>query len=228
MIADHVATAQAREADIATLALTGDTVARPLGDIVEIDAAPLGGGPAHADGGAGRCIDLVLVMHLEDLDIEIVVQGGRDLLGQRKQQVHGQAHIRRVHDDRLLAGGFQRRFLGSFHAGGANNVGDARVGGQCHVVDRRPRQGEFDDGVRRGNDGCGIIGDGDTKRAGTGGIARVLSDQGRARDVRGGGDCAAIRVRDLADAGLSHAPAGADDSDHHVGHADIPVSDSVD
>ena len=84
MIADDIAAAQACKADIASFALASDAVARPLCDVVKIDPAALGGGATHADGGAGRRIDLVLVMHLEDFDIEIVVQRGRNLLGQGK------------------------------------------------------------------------------------------------------------------------------------------------
>ena len=224
VIADHVTAAQRRKTDIAALAFAGDAVPRPLGDVVEVHPATFGGRAAHADGGARRRIDLVLVMHFENLDIEIVVQRGRDLLGQGKQQVYRQAHVGGVHYDGLFTGGFERFFLCRLHTRGADDMGDPGLGGQRHVIDGRSRQGEFNYRVGGRDDRGGIVGDRDAERAGPGGLSRITSDQVGARDVRGGDDFAAIRVRDLADAGLSHAPAGADDSDLHVGHDGIPVS----
>ena len=59
--------------------------------------------------------------------------------------------------------------------------------------------------------------------AGNSVIACVLPDQGRARDVGCGNNCAAFGIGDLTDAGLPHPPSGADNSDLHVGHSDFPL-----
>ena len=59
-----------------------------------IDAAPRGGRLAEQQRGAGRRVDLVAVVHLEDLDVEIArVERPRRLLHQHGEQVDAEAHI---------------------------------------------------------------------------------------------------------------------------------------
>ena len=52
----------------------------------EVDAAPLGGGCAEHQRGARRRVDLIAVMHLDDLDVEVLVQRLGDAAGERRPE----------------------------------------------------------------------------------------------------------------------------------------------
>src|SRR4051812_3189171 len=65
-----VSAAQRGEADRSALALAGHAVPRGHGDVVECAADAGRGRFAEAQGGSRRRVDLVLVMHLDDLDVE--------------------------------------------------------------------------------------------------------------------------------------------------------------
>src|SRR5438067_6981997 len=71
VLAGDVAAAQRGEADIAAPPWSGLAVAHALRDAVEIDAAAFRRGAAEGEGGAGRCVDLVAMVHLEHLDVVI-------------------------------------------------------------------------------------------------------------------------------------------------------------
>ena len=84
MLAGIVAAAQGRKADVAALARAGDAVARALALGREIDLAPFGGGLAQRERRARGRIDLVAMMHLENLDVVIIAEALRRLLDQTR------------------------------------------------------------------------------------------------------------------------------------------------
>ena len=81
----------------------GVAVAHAHRMLVEIDAAPCRRRLAEQQRGAGGRVDLLVVMHLEDLDVEILVERRRDPLGQCRQQIDAEAHVAGL-DDHGLAG----------------------------------------------------------------------------------------------------------------------------
>src|SRR5262249_30063103 len=70
VLADHAAAAQACEADVALPPCPGLAVAAARRVLRQIDAAPLRRRTAEHQRRARWCIDLALVVHLEDLDVE--------------------------------------------------------------------------------------------------------------------------------------------------------------
>ena len=152
MITDHVAAAQAG-ADIAAFSFAGYAVLRPAGNVSIWTPAFAAG--ANADGGTGRSIDLVFVMHLANFNVEIVVRVAAtcfvNAISRRRQ-----AHVRRMHDDRLLAGRRQRGLARRC----AVNADDRATLRPCRrdVLDGWFRQGEFYRCVRGRDHGSDIVG----------------------------------------------------------------------
>ena len=72
----------------------------------KLDAAALRRGPAEEEGGARGRVDLVPVVHLEDLDVEVRVERPRRLAHQDGEKVDAEAHVAGFHDARP-----RRRFL---------------------------------------------------------------------------------------------------------------------
>ena len=70
VLADHVAAAERRKADIALAPRADIAVAGPHAALGKRDASRLGRGAAEQKRGARRRVALVAVMHLEDLDVE--------------------------------------------------------------------------------------------------------------------------------------------------------------
>ena len=104
VFADHRAAAQAGETDGAGRPRPGVSVAAADRVIGERDAAPVRCGFAQQQGRARRRIDLLAVMHFDDLDIEIG-QGFRRALHQGGEQRHAQAHVAGFDDHRMRARG---------------------------------------------------------------------------------------------------------------------------
>ena len=105
------------------------------------DAAPGGGGLAEQQRRARRRVDLVPVVHFEDLDVEIVgVERARRLLHQHRQQIDAEAHIAGLDDRRVARRRRDLRVVVGRAAGGADDMDDARL---------RRVAGEFDGRGRR-------------------------------------------------------------------------------
>jgi hypothetical protein len=145
MVADHVAAAQRGKADRAGPAGAGQTVAAAIGERGQFDA------PAARDRGA-ECqrrarggIDLVLVVHLEDLDVERVrAERPGDLLGEPEQQVDAEAHVGGPQDRGLPGGRAERLLLRLAEPGRADHVTGAVRSREPGVRDRRGRARELD------------------------------------------------------------------------------------
>ena len=104
VLADHGAAAQRRKADVARLARAGLAVAAARRMRREIDAAAFRRRAAEHQRGAGRRVDLLVVMHLEDFDVEAVVERLGHALGQRREQIDAEAHVAGLHDHGALGG----------------------------------------------------------------------------------------------------------------------------
>ena len=125
VVADHGAAAQRRKADIARAPRAGDAVAAAHRVRREIDAAAGGGGAAEHQRGAGRRIDLLVVMHLENFDVVILIERLRHALDQRRQQIDAEAHIAGLDDDGALGRFGDHGLLLGGVAGGADDMNNA-------------------------------------------------------------------------------------------------------
>ena len=77
---------KARKADVAGFARADMAVARTRRMLVEIDAAALRRRLPEQQRGAGWRVDLLVVVHLDNLDVERLIERRRHALGQRRQQ----------------------------------------------------------------------------------------------------------------------------------------------
>ena len=139
MLADDAAAAQGGKADVAAPALAGVAVAHAHARVVEIDAAAVGGGLAQHQRRARGGVDLVAVVHLEDLDVEVGIERLGDLARQRGQQIDAEAHVAGLDDGGVAGGGGDLGSSLGLHAGGAEHVHDAGVGGEPRELDGWPR-----------------------------------------------------------------------------------------
>lgn len=99
VLAGDGAAAQRRKADVAALARAGHAVAAAIRMRGENDAAPFRRRFAEQQRGARRRIDLLAMMHFDNLDVEILIERLGDALYHRRQ-VDAEAHIARLHDRR--------------------------------------------------------------------------------------------------------------------------------
>ena len=93
VIADNGAAPQRSKADIAGPSRSGKAIAAARRALLERDLAAGGSGLAKHQGRTRRRIDLGLVVHFQDLDVEVFVQRLRHALHQRRQQIDAEAHI---------------------------------------------------------------------------------------------------------------------------------------
>ena len=138
VLADHRAAAQRREADVAALARAGMAVADPDRMVGEVDAAAFRRRLAEQQRRARRRVDLVAVVHLEDLDVEIGVERLRRLAHQGGEQIDAEAHIAGLDDDRMARGGLELLLVVGREAGGADDMDDARLRGEFGEGDASP------------------------------------------------------------------------------------------
>ena len=114
---------------------------------VQVDAAAGGGGLAQHQGGARRRVDLGLVVHFEDLDVEAFVERLRDALDQRRQQIDAEAHIAGLHHDGARGDALDHGIVGRRQPGGADDMDEAALGGDRDIGDGRARHGEIENAV---------------------------------------------------------------------------------
>src|SRR5713226_1435842 len=102
MLADHCSSAQRSKADIAGAARAGHAVTAAHRMLRKIDAAALGSGAAKHQRSARRRIDLLIMMHFDDLDVVIVVERLSHALYQRRKQIDAETHIAGFDDSRAV------------------------------------------------------------------------------------------------------------------------------
>jgi drug/metabolite transporter (DMT)-like permease len=178
MIANDIAAAQHGKADVAALARPGDTVARPLGGMIEIDAAPLGRRAAQRQRRAGGRIDLGAMMHLDDLDIPVGIEGTRDLPHQLQEERDAEAHVRCQHDGGLLRRPAEGRDLRRLQAGGADDVDLVPARRQLGMLHGGGRIRELEHRIGRAEQLRRIIADGDAQGIDAGDETDILADDG--------------------------------------------------
>src|ERR1700674_2492822 len=103
VIAAHRAATQRGEADISRTARPGVTITPARRMLAEINPSALRRRTTKHERGAGRCVDLLVVVHFENLDIEFLIESLRYALDQRCEEIDSHAHIAGLDDHRALA-----------------------------------------------------------------------------------------------------------------------------
>ena len=203
---------KAGEPDRARLALADHAVAREHAVGLQIAAQRRGCRFAELQRGAGGRIDLVPVVHFDDLDVVVVAEALRGKRDQLEQHVDADAHIRRIDQRDRSAGLGQRFFVGLAQARRADHRADAGAGAGVDVSNRRRRPGEVDQDVgvaeRSGKVGTDHhAGDLSERPAG------IVAQQRAAGDLQRGGKLHVLLTKDRRDQRLAHASTAARDRD---------------
>ncbi len=179
MLADHRAAAQGGKADRARRARAGMAVADPDAVFGQLDAAARRGRLAEQQRGARRRVDLVAMVHLQDLDVEIGrVERARRLLHQHGEQVDAEAHIARLDDRRVAGGRGDAGVVRGRAARGADHMHDPRLRRIAGKLDGRGRRGEVQHAVGPGEDRQRIVGDRHAERPDAGQLAGIAAERG--------------------------------------------------
>src|SRR5713101_3248234 len=101
----------------------------------EIDASALRRRTTKHEGGAGWRVDLLVVVHFEDLNVEFVVEGLRYALDQSCEEIDSHAHIAGLDDHRAAARLCDQVFVLAGEPGGADDMDHSPSAcelGKCH------------------------------------------------------------------------------------------------
>ena len=154
----------------------------------------------------------------KNLDVEFGPERLGDAPGENGKKVHALAHIAGLDDGRVTGGGLDLGFVPCGEAGRADDMNDAGLGRKSGEGDGRGRGGEVEHAVDMGEDGEGIVGDGDAERVKAGGLAEVAADMGRALGLDSARHDASRRLGEHPGQRLAHAPARPQHGDSHVAH----------
>src|SRR5690606_23944233 len=87
VLPDDVPAAESRITDVAALPRSRMPIAHPDAALLVGNASPLGCSLAKHEGSPGRGVHLMLVVHFQDFDVEIVIQRLSNLACQGRKQV---------------------------------------------------------------------------------------------------------------------------------------------
>ena len=155
---------------------TGVAVTRPHGGGAKLDGAAGSDGIAEKERGTARSIDLVAVMHFQDLDVELLAEGRSDAADQGSEKIDADAHIARPDDAGVAGGRDERRIVLRLEPGGAEHMHDAGLRGEGGQLQRGGRAGEIDDRIDAGQQGRRVGGDRDADRTDAGERAHIGAD----------------------------------------------------
>jgi hypothetical protein len=164
-------------------------------------------------------VDLVAVVHLDDLDVVVGIELGRRLLDQRQQEIDPEAHVRRLDNGRVARRAHDRRVVVRAQTRGADDVHRLGLGGQLRVGDAGGGRGEVNHRFRPGEELERIGGHRDAQLADPGQITQILAQLGAVRLFGPAGDLAARGAVNRAQHHAPHAPGAADHADSVGLHA---------
>ncbi len=130
----QIAGANGGKADGVAIPLAGDPLAAVDGALFQVTSERLGHHLPHGEGGAGRCIHLVSVVPLDDLDVGVIPHHPGGLLQQLEHQVDAHRVVGGEDDADLLARLFQGGLARIVKTGGADHhlllvgPGESQVG----------------------------------------------------------------------------------------------------
>ena len=129
------------------------------------------------------------MMHLDDFDVVVRPEDGRDALGQAEQHVDADAHIGGDDDRRAPCGLGQRLAMFGAQAGCADDQRGAALLGVAGILEGGGGTGEVDDDVGHGEQLRRIIADANAGRCDAGERTQITADgemAGLPRDRRPG------------------------------------------
>ena len=189
---------------------------------VEIDAAAFGRRAAEQQRGAGRRVDLLVVMHLQDFDVERLVERLRHALRQRRQQIDAEAHIAGLDDHGGLCRVLDLRIVARrYRPVVPMTCTLPALAASAAKPTRRHRRGEIDDAVGLRQQRPCVAGQFDAVLGKAGQHACIPADQRRARVFQGARKRKLLVVGDRLDQRAAHPPAGTGDHKPHLGHGSI-------
>ena len=144
-------------------------------------------------------------MRLDDLDVEIVIQGRSDFLSEDGQKVHTQRHIPRTNDRRLSG---RSRNLGQMfilETCGADHMHNACFRSFLGKGNRRNGRGKINDSISICKRGSRIIRDNHAQRSATHSRANILTNPCMARPFNRTYKTRLVRFDHGFDQHLTHA-----------------------
>src|SRR5690606_13984361 len=117
------------------------------GDFLQIAPERIGHHLTHAQGGAGRRIDLVPVVRLDDLDVDLVAEHPRGGVQQLEAKIHANAEVGGEDDRDLLGRGSETLLLVHGKSSGADHHRLTSATADFQVLQGDRRVGEIDQHV---------------------------------------------------------------------------------
>ena len=160
MVTHDVATPDGRETNAGGLALAAEPLAVVNRAVFEIAAKRGGDHLPHFQGRAGRRINLVPVVGLDDFD---VIAGGERAGGgleQLERDIHAHTHVGRHDDGDVARGVCNLGLLRLVKAGGANHQANTEGAADLQMGQRALWPGEIDQNLSLGQTELQVSGDG--------------------------------------------------------------------
>ena len=165
---------------------------------------------------ARRGVNLVLVVHLQDLDVPVGAERTGRLPDENREKIDAEAHVTRLDDAGMPGGGLDAGIALRGHSGGAEHVDDTGLGGKIGEFERGFGHREIDDTFRVGECRECIVRHEHAGRRQAGQFAGILADGIRPGAFDGRSQMHALDFVDGADQRAAHA---AGRSDHYQSHA---------
>ena len=200
----------------------GMAVAPALRALVEIDAAAVRRGASKHQRRARGRVDLLVVMHFENFDVEVLIERLGHALDQRRQQVDPETHVAGLDDHRALAGLRDQLVVLSAQPGGADDVHQPPARRELGEGDGRRRHGEVEEPVGLREQRLDLGGHAHAVLAQPRKLTGITADHGRSRRLDRAREGRAVHRRNGMDERASHAPAGAGYDQPHIGHRFSP------
>ncbi len=138
----------------------------------------IGGSLAEHKGSARGCIDLIAVMHLDNLNVKIFPERGRHLACQGDEEIDAKAHVAGLDDHGLLGGLLDGSLACRIQAGRADDVDGCMLCGALCKGRGGLRAREVEDGAGGSDDGFAVVADRNTKVPQSSKFANVLAERG--------------------------------------------------
>ena len=177
--------------------------------------------PEHQRRARGR-VDLLVVVHFEDLDVEVLIERLGHALDQRRQQVDPETHVAGLDDHRALAGLRDQLVVLAAQPGGADDVHQPPARRELGEGDGRRRHGEVEEPVGLREQRLDLGGHAHAVLAQPRKLTGITADHGRSRRLDRAREGRAVHRRNGMDERAPHAPAGAGYDQPHIGHRFSP------
>jgi hypothetical protein len=186
--------------------------------LIEIDISALRRGTPQHQRGAGRRINLPAVMHLQDLDVELLIERLRDALDQSGKQIHSHAHVAGLDDDCAFPRFLDQTLALTEKPRRSDNMYHSTPGRELRKHHGSSGNREVEQPVGFAEKRLDIARYNNATRPESRELARIAPDYRGSGSLHGARQSSALAGSDGMDEGASHAPAGARYHQPHVRH----------